>query len=63
MAIDFKIGSASAGVLFVGLFFYFFGTTQGFPALVALGTTLAIIGGVIVGIFVLLSIFRNFASL
>jgi len=63
MGINLTIGSTSAAVLLIGIATRIYGTINNNPSLIDFGTLLAVLGGIVIGIFVLLSIFRNLQSL
>jgi len=63
MGLNIAIGSTSGAVLIMGILIRVYGTIQNIPSLIDFGTLLAVLGGIVIGIFVILSIFRNFKSL
>jgi len=63
MGLNIAIGSTSGAVLILGILLITFGTVSNYPSLVSLGTLLAVLGGIVIGIFVVLSIARNVAAL
>ena len=63
MGLNIAIGSTSGAVLIIGILMRAYGTVNNFPSLISFGTTLATIGGIVVGTFVLFSVIRNVKSL
>jgi hypothetical protein len=63
MGINIAIGSTSGAVLIIGILLIVFGTVSNYPSLLSLGKTLATLGGIVIGIFILFSIIRNIKSL
>ena len=63
MGINLTIGSTSSAVLLIGIGLIVYGNINNNASLTSLGTLLAVLGGIVVGVFVLLSLFRNFRSL
>lgn len=63
MGLNIAIGSTSGAVLIIGILTRIYGLANDMPSLVEFGTLLAILGGIVVGIFVLFSIIRNFKKL
>jgi len=63
MGINLAVGSTSGAVLIIGILTRIYGTINNNASLISLGTLLAVLGGIVIGIFVLLSIIRNIISL
>ena len=63
MGLNIAINSTSSAVLIIGILMIVFGTVYNYPSLVSLGTFLAVLGGIVIGIFIVLSILRNVRSL
>jgi hypothetical protein len=63
MGLNIAVGSTSGAVLILGILIRVYGTINNNASLIDFGTLLAVLGGVVIGSFVLLSLFRNLRSL
>jgi hypothetical protein len=59
MGLNIAIGSTSGAVLILGILIRVYGVTNNLSSLVDFGTTLAVLGGIVIGFFVLMSMARN----
>jgi len=62
MGLNIAIGSTSGAVLILGILIRVFATINNYTSLISFSNLLMILGGSVIGIFILFSIIRNINS-